>query len=67
MDSDTKLEEQAINFLSYLGIKPQCNFFTCYRYRWPILGRIPFNAIVKAMVVKVNLLAFTSNEIVIKK
>ncbi|MFC0362816.1 hypothetical protein [Enterococcus canintestini] len=67
MDSDAKIEQQAIKFLSYLGIKSQSNFFTCYRYPLPILGIIPFKAVVQAMLVKVNLLVFTPNELVIKK
>lgn len=67
MFDDSGIEQQVINFISFLGIKPQNNYFTCYRYPYPILGLIPFKAITQALITKIDLLVFTPEELVIKR
>lgn len=67
MDEDYQLQQQAIDFMTHLGIEPQNNYFTCYHYPLPILGAFSYNPVMTAWVSKIYLVIFTPTEIIIKK
>lgn len=66
-NADANEEQSAIDFLLHLNIKPENNYFLCYRYPSPILGALPTSAITNAFVSKTYLLAFTKGEIIAKR
>lgn len=67
MNEDQKIQQQAEAFIRHLGLTPQDNYFTCYRYPKPILGVIPFKAITRGLIVKIDLLVFTKDELIVKR
>lgn len=60
MYTDIVLEQKAENFMRYLGLMPNGNYFTCYHFGHPILDLLFLGPLVEGIVTKVALIIATA-------